>query len=289
MPDAGVNPFASTPTPALEKLLGSGDGFSFSAGLADTAGADWTFRRLDANLGLPGLPQSATGQTTLLTGRNAAEYMGAHHGPWPGPTLKRLLGEGNLFTEAAAAGRSATVANLYPPGYFRALEAGRLRVNAPVHAAMSSGVQLRNLDDYAAGRAVSADLSGDYVQQLLPGARRAGIEQSAADLAQLARTHDLTFFDFWLSDEVGHRGTMTDAERLVTRLDAFLGAVLREADRGGFTVLVTSDHGNLEDKSVRTHTRAPVPLLVRGPGADLFGSVSGLTGVAPAVRELLSL
>ena len=36
--------------------------------------------RLDACLGVPGLPQSATGQATLYTGVNAAQVMGRHKG-----------------------------------------------------------------------------------------------------------------------------------------------------------------------------------------------------------------
>ncbi len=49
------------------------------------------------------------------------------------------------------------------------------------------------------------------------------------------------------------------------------------------TIVITSDHGNLEDLSVRTHTRNPVPLAVSGPGACAFGDVVDLTGVVDAV------
>lgn len=281
---AASNPFLRVPTPGLSGLTGG----PFTDELGERAAADTVFRKLDATLGVPGLPQSATGQSTLLTGRDAVRAMGGHHGPWPGPTLRRLLSEGNLFSELAAGGRSATIANLYPPGYFRALESGRLRVNAPVHAALAAGIQLRGLERFEQGEAVSADLTGSYLRNLFPGSRSVSAEQSAADLLKIAARHDFTFFDYWLSDQVGHRGTMEDAERLVTELDAFLGAVFRGAGTD-LTVMLTSDHGNLEDKGVRTHTLAPVPLLVSGARADVFAGVSDLLGVAPAVRELLHL
>lgn len=273
------------PTPALRELLG-GD---LTAELPEQTGDGAVFRKLDPTLGVPGLPQSATGQTTLLTGRNAAREMGAHHGPWPGPTLRALLDRGNLFADACAAGLSATIANLYPPGYFSALEGGRLRVNAPVYAALGAGVRLRGLSDYEAGEAVSADLGGRRLARLAPGSRATDAASSAAILLGLAASNDFTFFDFWLSDEVGHRGSMADAERLVAELDSFLGALFSGAAGTDVTVVLTSDHGNLEDKSVRTHTLAPVPLLVRGPGAELFAGAADLRGVAPAVLELLGL
>ena len=60
--------------------------------------------RLDACLGVPGLPQSATGQATLYTGVNAAQVMGRHKEGFPGPTLCRLLQEDNLFLAARRRG-----------------------------------------------------------------------------------------------------------------------------------------------------------------------------------------
>ena len=42
---------------------------------------------LDARLGVPGLPQSATGQTTILTGHNGPAIIGEHYGPYPNQPL----------------------------------------------------------------------------------------------------------------------------------------------------------------------------------------------------------
>lgn len=283
-PDAPANPFDTAGTPALRQLLGHG----LDARLQERSGPELTVRQLDATLGMDGLPQSATGQTALLTGRNAAEYMGGHYGPWPGPTLRTLLAQGNLFSAVSAAGGKAAVANLYPPGYFRALERNRLRVNAPVHAALEAGVQLRTVADYERAEAVSVDLTGSYLRTIVPLSRTVEAVTSARDLRRIAAAGSFTFFDFWLSDQVGHRGSLEEAENLVRDLDVFLAAVLEPA-ADGVTVLVTSDHGNLEDKSVRTHTRNRVPLLASGPGARRFAHVSDLTGVAPVVRSILGL
>ena len=214
--------------------------------------------------------------------------MGAHYGPWPGPTLRRLLDEGNLFSASVSSGAGAAIANMYPPPYFRSLDQGRQRVNAPVHAALTAGLQLRQTADFEAGQAVSADLTGEYLARMHPGSRVVSPEQSGRELRSLAGRYGFTFFDFWLSDQVGHRGTLADAEDLVRKLARFLAAAVEPHD-DGVTVIVTSDHGNLEDKSVRTHTRAPVPLLVSGPAADQFAGVTDLTGVAPAVSRVLGL
>ena len=54
-------------------------------------------KSIDACLGVEGLPQSATGQATMFTGLNCAKAMGRHCEGFPGPSLRRLIEENNLF------------------------------------------------------------------------------------------------------------------------------------------------------------------------------------------------
>lgn len=275
-PDPAVNPLVAARTPTLDGLLGGRP----SREAAPRSGPELVFRPLDATLAHPGLPQSATGQATLLTGRNGAELMRGHYGPWPGPTLKRLLDEGTLFGDAPA---GAALANAYPPGYHEALAGRRLRENVPVYAARSAGLRLRDLDDLRGGAAVAADLTGAFFAAV-GGPAALAPEEAGARLAALAGRASFTFFDFWLSDRLGHRGGLDEAVDLVERLDRFLAGVLAALD--GTTLLLTSDHGNLEDLRVRTHTRAAVPLLALGPGAAAFALADALADVPAAVRAL---
>ena len=66
-----VNPFVAARTPFMEGFLGG----KLTASLAERLEPEFTFKHLDARLGFEGLPQSATGQTALLTGKNGAEIM----------------------------------------------------------------------------------------------------------------------------------------------------------------------------------------------------------------------
>ena len=52
------------------------------------------------------------------------------------------------------------------------------------------------------------------------------------------------------------------------------------------SLVVASDHGNLEDLSTRNHTRNPVPVIGFGRAAEAIGEVVDLTGIAPVLREL---
>lgn len=279
--DSEINPFVIAKTPFLSEVLGG----QFSQSLAEQFEPRFTFRHLDATLGYKGLPQSATGQTALLTGKNGAKIMDGHYGPWPGPTLKRELDKGSLFSEVLLQGKLAQFANVYPPGYFRALEAAKLKVNVPVYAALSAGLKLPRLEQYQTGKAVSVDLTGEYLHRYDARLQKLSAYDMGARLAKLSHDAQFTFFDYWPSDETGHRGSFAEAVALIEKLDLFLRGVAENL--GDVTLLLTSDHGNLEDKSVKTHTRADVPLLVIGEGADHFAVASSLLEIVPLIKKTL--
>ena len=294
-PDPRRNPFAAAHAPTLAELAGG----PWLRGLRRVAEPGRTVAALDATLGHPGRPQSATGQSTLLTGRDAVAVMGGPYGPWPGPRLRALLARDTLFHEAAdaAPGVGAALANAYPDAYLEALahptgRHRRARAPAAVVAARAAGVPLRGREAWARGRAVAPDLDGGAWHRSAGGTGAAeaaggdggrGVGREAARLGALAADHPLTYLDVWLTDQVGHRAELATATALVERLDRFVTALL-EALPSRVTLVVTSDHGNLEDALDRRHTHAEVPLIVLGPAAAAFAGARDLRDVAPAVR-----
>lgn len=273
--DAGINPFVAAKTPFLGHLLGG----KLTKHLEMKGSSSLVFGALDAGLGYEGLPQSATGQTTLLTGKNGAEIMGRHYGPYPGPTLKAVLDQGTLFAE------SSCLANVYPPGYFRALEQGKQKMNVPAYAANKAGVRMRGLGEYRTGLAISAELTGEYLHSKDESLPKHSPYVSGKHLANLSSQHPFTFFDFWLSDQAGHRWNFSDCIKLIEQLDEFIKGVVEHLD--DTLLLITSDHGNLEDKSVKTHTFNKVPLIVMGQQAQYFANLQSLLDVAPALHSVM--
>jgi len=278
---AATNPLARAHMPVIGELIGG----PLTAEREPKIGAELVYRPLDATLGVEGLPQSATGQTTLLTGLNGAELMQRHYGPWPGPTLTAVLRAGTLFHEAQVLG-GAVLANAYPDDYFRVIDTRRFRPNAPVVAARSAEVEMRGMERYRAGEAVAADLSGARFAQMLDGTTAQPPEAAAEVLARLTREASLTFFDLWLTDALGHARNEAEGVALLERLDALIGGLVQQGAGRDFTLVMTSDHGNLEDLSTKGHTLNPVPLLVLSERAQLFAEASSIQDVAPGVRRL---
>lgn len=281
---ADDNPFATEPTPALRALLG---GPLTVEQCRSTAGL--LLRGLDATLGVDGLPQSATGQTALFTGVNAPAHLGRHVTAFPGPRLAAILAEHSVLARAGQAGRQVTFANPFTPRYLDEVAAGERRLSATTLAAKAAGAPLRDVADLLAGRAVAFDVERDHFAERA-GAAVPGVsaEEAGRHLAALAAEYDLTLFETFVTDLAGHRRWGWTAAEALRRLDGLLSGFLpaRAAD---VTLVLTSDHGNLEESGHTRHTTNPVPLLVVGPAAPCFASARAITDVAPAILAALGV
>ena len=81
---------------------------------------------------------------------------------------------------------------------------------------------------------------------------------------------------------------METAINQVNKLDEYLDGIFDSLDLSEHTVLISSDHGNLEDVSVRTHTRNPVPTIVWGKEKEKFQErIREITDITPLFIDLL--
>lgn len=285
--DPEANPFMHTELPVVRSLLGVSHLTRETAG---TVTGQAALLGLDACLGVPGLPQSATGQTTILTGHNAPAVLGEHYGPYPNPTLRELLAQESIFKTLLRAEQSAAYANAYPVRFLDRVQRGKGRLSANTQAAFMAGLKLRSGEDLQQGRAVAALFSNDFWPEadfVLPplDARGAG-----AQLAALAEDHTLTFFEFWYSDFLGHKMEREESLKMLGLLDDFLAGILERLDLTNSLLLVVSDHGNFEDWTTSKHTLNPTLTLLAGAGFEsLVPRLHSLADVKPAVLAYLGV
>lgn len=238
---------------------------------------------VDATLGVDGLPQSATGQTTIVTGQNAPAFLGRHLSAFPGGSLRPLLREHSLFARLARRGLRVAHANVAPSKVARR----RWRaVSAMTVAAEEAGLEPRTLDDVRAGRALHHDFTNGSLIDYGIALPRLDPAEAGRRLARLAAQYDFCAFEYFQTDAAGHAQDATAVRLHVARLTEFLESVLRETDLSRSTVVVTSDHGNVEDLSTRMHTRNPVPVMAWGAGASRVARrVRSLADVAGAIDD----
>lgn len=258
------NPLSAASMPKISALLG---GSRLVAQTAPFHGDEATLLALDARLGIEGTPQSASGQATILTGRNVPAEIGRHYGPKPNPPIRRLLESNNLFSEVARGGGSSALLNAYPPGYFESIRSQRRLYSAIPLAATAAGLRLRTAADLKAGQALSPDFTGQgwSARSDFPPAPVYTAEEAGSLLAQLSLAYDLAWFDYWPSDYAGHRGSMEMSLPMLETFDTIMGALHQAWANRRDLVVVISDHGNLEDMEKRGHTLNPVPAMLIGP------------------------
>jgi hypothetical protein len=292
--DPGVNPFLSAEIPTLLTLfkqkiptLGSSSSAAFP-GEPTKHGKESVVLPLDAILGMEGLPQSGTGHTALLTGRNAAVLYGRHFGPWVPVPLRTLMMEENVLSKALARGASGAFANAYPSQYHHL--AWSKRPAGPPLAAKGAGLLVRDEKDLADGTAVSSEILNSawrtrlgfyHIPEITP-------EDAGRNLARIANGVDLTFFAHYATDTAGHERKMNAGVAAIERVDWFFKGILHDLEPDTLLV-VASDHGNIEDVT-KGHTHNPVLGIVSGPDAAALASgASSITDVSALILRALGL
>lgn len=283
------NPFFTEPTPCLRKLL---QGRPLVLDSAGYKGDRASLVALDAVLGVEGLPQSATGQASIFTGRNAPRLLGAHLNGYPNQELRSLLAESGMFDRLRRSGYRCAFANAYRPDFFDLLHQGLPGSNYSCSTLISyyGGVVFRTLDDLRAKRALFMDIDHSILSRLEYGLPQITPETAGYRLAALSKDYDFTLFEYFLSDLAGHRAEKEKAARVVQTLDRFIGALASNLDPAETLLIITSDHGNLEDLTHRDHTTNPVPALLIGAAAwreQIVPLLHDLTDILPVVLETL--
>ena len=87
-------------------------------------------------------------------------------------------------------------------------------------------------------------------------------------MAALSKDYDFTLFEYFLSDLAGHRAEKEKAARVVQTLDRFIGALASNLDPAETLLIITSDHGNLEDLTHRSHHKPASALLIELPHGE---------------------
>ena len=241
----------------------------------------------DPCLGVAGRPQSASGQTTILTGVNAPAHLGFHKQGFPNAALLEILREHSIFRQLGAAGvNPVTFANAYTQRFFE----DRPRwVSATTAAVEAAGIPFRTVDDLKAGQAVYQDFTNGLLIARGEDVRARTPEDAAAVLANITAAHCFTLYEYFITDKMGHAQDMNAARLVVLKLSAMIRSLLRKLDLDQTTVILTSDHGNIEDLSTRNHTLNAVPTLVWGAQRQSVASrIQSLADITPGILEVLT-
>jgi phosphopentomutase len=282
-----VNPLFSSNLPTLTNICG-GELFHSKRKRISTLLAEVV--PVSATLGLPGLPQSGTGQTAIFTGQNGAKLFGKHFGPYPPTKLRSMIERENIFSKLLAAGKTVCFANAFPRRFFEYTNSGTRRLSVTTLAALAAGVPLLTAVDLRKNAGISADFNRDRWEELGDhGIAKITAETAGEHCAQMAQQVDFLLFEYWLTDHAGHSQKMDFSTVVLERLDQFLSGLLKTLPLDRFSVILISDHGNIEDLSTKSHTRNSVPGIFLGAARNKFAArVKNLTHITPRIVKFLT-
>jgi hypothetical protein len=241
----------------------------------------------DPRLGVEGRPQSASGQTTILTGVNAPATIGYHKQGFPNKALLEILGAHSIFRQLTEAGvQPITFANAYTRRFFD--ERPRW-ISATTAAVEAAGLPFRTVSDVRNGAAVFMDFTNRLLIERGEDVSERSETEAADVLARIVAENRFTLYEYFITDKVGHAQDMPMARSVLTSLALFIRELLIRLDLGQTTVILTSDHGNIEDLSSRNHTLHAVPTIVWGAQRERIATrIKTLADITPAIVALLT-
>lgn len=281
--DPTTNPFAAANTPHLTALT---NGHKWLNNTGKQVSERAIFIPTDPRVGVEGRPQSASGQAMILTGLNIPQLIGEHYGPRPNPPIREILAHDNFFKQIVVHGMTAAMLEAYPPQFHAVINSGKRLRSSYQQALFEAGLPLFEEKQLYSGDAMSGDWTGEgwrselgYKDTPVYGRREAG-----AKMVELSRRYHFSFFSHWATDVIGHRGTLQDGINALELFDEVMAGALEAWNDDEGLIIITSDHGNLEDLSHKKHTENDVPTLVIGKGKEAF--VEGLHTLADIVPRM---
>lgn len=282
-----INPFFVANMPTLSGL---------------TAGQSWgkTTERHDSDrsifiptnprLGIEGRPQSGSSQAVILTGKNVPEMLGRHYGPLPNKPIRALLDQTNFFKTVREKGESASLVSAYPPQRLAGINSGKRLPSSIQYSAIASGQALFSTNEVISGIALTPEYTGHpwHNQLKIDDIPLYEPFQAGQKLVEISRNYSFAFHSNWITDYIGHRGTLEQAVNLLETFDQVMAGVLSEWNDDEGLVIFTSDHGNMEDMSHGKHTENDVPTLIIGKNKDEFAeNFTQLTDFVPRMTDYL--
>lgn len=152
-------------------------------------------------------------------------------------------------------------------GFAELFTLAEINQNIFVYAVRQAGVPLRTWDDVRRGEALTSSMTHELEYTF----DFCGLEplplytpiQAAGLLVHLVSNHDFTFYKYQITDLVSHTGRIDLARQVFAAIEDFLEVILRSLDPEETTVIVTSDHGHLEQVATsHAHPKTRVPTWV---------------------------
>ncbi len=260
---------------------------------------------IDPLMGVEGIPQSATGQTTIYTGNNIPKIIGSHMGSFPNKAMRKIIKETNIFKGLKNRGLNPMFLNSYPNhsdlfyktnvnikdnGEFIFSEnfprSFKRRISATSCLLITNEMKPFDLDDISNKKSIYQEYSNKTLNQFGANLPEYSPETAAEIIFSSSKNYDFLLYEYFQTDLYGHRKSIDDCNKLVFDLNRLVKKLISLLDNKQDTLIITSDHGNIENPASKTHTLNPVPLITWGHKSELLrNKINNLADITPAIYD----
>jgi len=213
---------------------------------------------IDAQMGVPGLPQSATGHTTLYTGINAPKLLGKHLTGFPNKELRGILKNYSVFVQLQNKGFTCKFMNAFRPVFFTTPEIfANLHMSATTEMNRYAGYEFSGFKDIKNENALYHDYSNKENIEKGFDLPLFTADKAAEIFVQEIDKFDLILFEYFLTDFAGHAQNLNRSIDEINKVENLILAILHKMDLETTVLVVVSDHGNIEDVRTKSHTYNP--------------------------------
>jgi len=265
-------------------------------------------KAIDACMGVQGMPMSATGQTSLFTGTNVPAILNQHRDSFPDPLMRKIIKEKSIFSILRKNHLNPRFLNAFPgsshlftPEHVYIRDDGEFHFSHHFQATVKRSLSVTTCmmianhmrpfgrHDILREKALYHDFSNQSINGDGPDLPKFSPEKAAEIMYKVSRDYDMLLYEFFQTDLFGHGFESKECIDLIQQLNRLLKHLVSLLDREKDTLIITSDHGNLEDSTTQLHTYNPVPLLAWGYKSDeLRNRIQSLADVRPAVVDFFT-
>jgi len=188
--------------------------------------------------------------------------------------------------------------NCYTPKYFDHVHKKPKLVSASTLVQMASGRPLKTLEDLREKKGIYMDINHEILRDMAREFLSPGDELfqpiSAFEVGKRVfpnfQNYDLCLYEYFLTDKVGHAKDWNYAEKVIQNLEDFFRGILSTMNPEVDQLIVTSDHGNLEDLRIDVHAKNPVPTFLYGKfTSEWKDKIKNLSDIPKRIYEGLGL
>jgi len=213
---------------------------------------------LDARLNIVGYPQSATGQTTIYTGKNAAKLIGKHLFGFPNEKLKELLINDSIFKRIESSGFSCKFINAFRPVFFTSPELFKnIRMSSTSEMNRAADLPFNTLKDIRNKTALYHDFTNSEIIEKGFRLPKYNTEIASSIILSQAKQNDLVLYEYFLTDKAGHSMDNVYAVNEINKVESLIYNVAKKIIGTDNSLIVCSDHGKIEDIRIKSHTLNP--------------------------------